>query len=60
MAAQASLCLAWSETPEDTFCRVVAHMYIQPPRERVKAGLSLAVILRKKADLSLFWAEGEV
>ena len=25
VAAQASLCLAWSETPEDTFCRVVAH-----------------------------------
>ena len=26
MAAQAGLCLAWSETPEDTLCRVVAHM----------------------------------
>ena len=26
MAAQAGLCLAWSETPEDTFCRVVAHL----------------------------------
>ena len=25
VAAQAGLCLAWSETPEDTFCRVVAH-----------------------------------
>ena len=25
MAVQAGLCLAWSETPEDTFCRVVAH-----------------------------------
>ena len=25
MAAQAGLCLAWSETPEDTFCRVVVH-----------------------------------
>ena len=25
MAAQAGLCLAWSETPEDTFCHVVAH-----------------------------------
>ena len=24
VAAQAGLCLAWSETPEDTFCRVVA------------------------------------
>ena len=26
MAAQAGLCLAWSEIPEDTFCRVVAQM----------------------------------
>ena len=28
MAAQAGLCMAWSETPEDTFCRVVAHLMI--------------------------------
>ena len=27
MAAQAGLCLAWSETPEDTFSRVVAQVY---------------------------------
>ena len=27
VAAQAGLCLARSETPEDTFCRVVAHLY---------------------------------
>ena len=27
-AAQAGLCLAWSETPEDTFCRVVARMFL--------------------------------
>ena len=27
VAVQAGLCLAWSETPEDTFCRVVAHVY---------------------------------
>ena len=26
MAAQAGLCLAWSETPEDTFCRGVAQL----------------------------------
>ena len=26
VAAQAGLCLAWWETPEDTFCRVVAHV----------------------------------
>ena len=28
VAAQAGLCLAWSETPEDTFCRVMAHILI--------------------------------
>ena len=28
MAAQAGLCLAWSETPEVTFCRVQARMYL--------------------------------
>ena len=27
MAVQAGLCLAWSKTPEDTFCRVVAHLH---------------------------------
>ena len=27
MAAQAGLCLTWSETPEDTFCCVVAQLY---------------------------------
>ena len=27
VAAQAGLCLAWSETPEDMFCRVVAHLF---------------------------------
>ena len=27
MAAQAILCLAWLETPEDTFGHVVAHMF---------------------------------
>ena len=26
VAAQAGLSLTWSETPEDTFCRVVAHI----------------------------------
>ena len=26
VAAQAGLSLAWSETPEDMFCRVVAHI----------------------------------
>ena len=28
VAEQASLSLTWSETPEDTFCRVVAQMYV--------------------------------
>ena len=27
VAEQANLSLAWSETPEDRFCRVVAHVY---------------------------------
>ena len=27
MAAQASFCLAWLETPKDTFSRVVAQMF---------------------------------
>ena len=27
VAAQAGFCLAWSETPEDTFCCVVARMF---------------------------------
>ena len=29
VASQAGLCLAWSETPEDTFYRVVAHILEQ-------------------------------
>ena len=28
VAAEAGLCLAWSETPKDTFCRVMAHIVI--------------------------------
>ena len=28
VATQAGLCLAWLETPEDTFCRVVAQYNI--------------------------------
>ena len=27
VAEQAGLCLAWSETPEDTFCRVMAQIF---------------------------------
>ena len=29
VAVQASLCLAWSETPKDTFCCVVAHVFLR-------------------------------
>ena len=29
MAAQAGLCLAWSETPEDTFSRGAAKIYFE-------------------------------
>ena len=29
VAAQAGLCLAWSETPEYTFCHVVAHIEME-------------------------------
>ena len=32
MAAQAGLCLAWSETPEDMFCRVVAQIKTKKQR----------------------------
>ena len=28
VAAQAGLCVAWSETPEDTFCHVVAQLLL--------------------------------
>ena len=28
VAAQTGLCLAWSETPEDTFCRVVVQLLV--------------------------------
>ena len=38
MAAQAGLCLAWSETPEDTFCGVVAQMTTIPHNRQRKPG----------------------
>ena len=31
MAVQAGLCLAWSGSPEDTFCRVVAQLLTVSP-----------------------------
>ena len=36
VAAQAGLCPAWSETPEDTFWRVVAHIYYCIPANLTK------------------------
>ena len=37
VAAQAGLCLALSETPKNTFCRVVAHIEIHNKMFRVGA-----------------------
>ena len=46
MAAQAGLCLAWSETPEYTFYRVVA----QPP---ISVGKSVA----EQVSVCLAWSK---
>ena len=35
VAVQAGLCLAWSEIPKDTFCRVVAHILIKSNRNLI-------------------------
>ena len=49
MAVQAGLCLAWSETSADTFCRVLAqikvfhHLLIKRKKNRVKAFYYLLV-----------------
>ena len=45
MAAQAGLCLARSETPEDTFCRVMAHLLTDP---RIIFSFIITNICRKK------------
>ena len=50
MAAQAGLCLAWSETPEDTFCRVVAQIYINLPIKSQVEILCLSTIQTKVAE----------
>ena len=39
VAAQTGLCLAWSETPEDTFCHAVAHFLY-----KIKSGIMLKSI----------------
>ena len=36
MAAQAGFCLTWSETPEDTFCRVVDQLNSLASSRKVK------------------------
>ena len=36
MAAQAGLCLAWSETAEETFCRVIAQLYHRKLTKAIK------------------------
>ena len=42
VVAQAGLCLAWSETPEDTFCRVVAQI---KPKRRILHFKDIVVIV---------------
>ena len=52
MASQAVLCLVWSETPEDTFCRAVGHLdrvtriwYLSPMRAaKVQASLRIRAV----------------
>ena len=49
MAAQAGLCLAWSETPEDTFCRAVAHVILAGKIKNKNIANILRIIIRTKA-----------
>ena len=44
VAAQAGVCLAWSETPEDTFCRVVDHI-LEKPKVICNTGTTLMSLL---------------
>ena len=64
MAAQAGLCLAWSETPEDTFCHVVAQIHGWPfsniylylsalPSFTIFLSISLSYILARMVLISL-------
>ena len=50
VVVQVSLCLAWSETPEDTFCHVVAHLKQHPY-------VSAAVFFQFKLYLLLLTAQ---
>ena len=38
LAAQAGLCLAWSETPEDMFCHVVAQIKNSAEQQKGRLG----------------------
>ena len=53
MAAQDGLCLDWSETPEDTFCRVVAHLFADRYIVRDTTAFSIKLI----AGLAIFGIE---
>ena len=44
VAAQAGLCLVWSETAGDTFCRVVAHMIKLIKRYRTLLEMSPTIL----------------
>ena len=44
VAAQAGLCLALSETPEDTFCHDEAHMYLH--QNKTTPGLRFTKVFR--------------
>ena len=58
MAAQAGLCLAWSETPEDTFCHVLAQLCFCREIQKISNGslechrelISTALLPPKGAD----------
>ena len=62
VAAQAGLCLAWSETPEDTFCRVVAHLEITTavvvPCDAVKFTSKLSLKLQGVQRISFLQFSG--
>ena len=51
MAAQAGLCLGWSETPEDTFSQCVAHLLVQ--KGMVKTDAKVAFNLNSKGPYLL-------
>ena len=54
MAAQAGLCLAWSKTPEDSFCRVVAQLHLTIKEQKCED------VLREVSDYGKFSTKHEV